>query len=388
MKTSFWDIISKPNVICILYIVFSSGVQIVENAFDREVRISYIFYAIMLISLLIKIISDRKLSINLLIIESVLLFVSVSYLITYNTLNEENYSVVVSAITCILTAPLLFKYLDYSDFYGWRMIEWIFIVYLLINVGLYIVDGPSQRAIDDNVMRFYGASDNPNQFAILIFSLVLINFYGGGLRYNIINIISLLLILFSGSRLYLAMALVVVIFSTCKKIKLKTVNILFFVFALFGMGGAVLYKLFSSGLLDRLFLLGLDSNGRFYLYYSAIDAFIYSSFFEMLAGVSITDRYLTLTALTPTHSFAESSFFAMAILFGFFGIFMFLWYFITIFNLSRKISYKIISIFAFLSLALNDIILYPQGFVSITVAMIVLATDSRKNSLFYKCSER
>lgn len=368
--------IFAPEFMFLIYVIGMAGIQIVEM-FTKG-SYSRIIMLLLLLSIFLSIIINgriKKGEVKYLII--ILAFVGVYNLIYMGVWQYEIVNNLHAAILNMIIYPFIVFNLNFNKFNNWSFIEKLIFIYFCINLFLFIVRYPA--CFSPFTKQFQGASSDPNLLAVIIMAIVLLEFWGET-RLSVINkILAFALIIVNGSRAYLVCIIGILFVNVITKRKRNNLTVIPSIIIFVSVLIILSLFLISIGYDIRLFDEGLRTNGRSYLLMCGYNAISKVSFKEILFGsVNLVKKYLSLSLITTTHSFGENSYLSLLMLFGLLGLGFFVIYWYTFWYMKKKIYMRIVLMIVLASFFIHDTILYTQGFVCLTGALIVLATDSRQ----------
>ncbi len=366
----------QSDIIFFIYFLGVAFLQIAEVFVDFSItKLFFLIFVFALVLETFKKVSKRKL-LYILIYE----LICILYFAVYTSGITINESTARTALIVFMVFPFFSEGISFQSFKLWDFIDNLLFVYLILNFFLYF----SKNSIFfqwDSGWRYVGGSDNPNLLATLMFTIVIIEFWGKSIKSYIIQVMAVIMTLLVSSRTYSFLAVIVFFLSILFNAKNKRKMLKRMLLA-FSVGGIItlfflnyLYK--DTDLLNRYIIKGLQGNGRTFLVESAINACRQANFLDILSGVGLGNIYKKISSATLYHSFAENSYLTVLLLFGFFGIAVILMYIFTVLRYNKMIIYKILFFSVLLSYMFQDTVTYIQGFYAINGALMIAATDSR-----------
>ena len=293
-----------------------------------------------------------------------------------------------AALINILLCPFLIANLNFANF-RWKKIEKLIFLYIVSNIFLFHIRYPGFLTRGNaGILQYKGASSDANLLGAIFFSFLILEFWGVT-RISIVNrLLSMYLIVLNGSRN----------FTVCGIVVLLTDIILFYrvrrwsfakLLVRIALVGILIYPLADyMGLLDQFVVRrfasqGLDSNGRAYMVFAFQQVVLKQATFQELlfGGPPLAERYWAIAGLTRGHSFAENSYISMLMLFGAVGCFLIFYYVVLCVRMGKgkNRAYYVVLASVLVAFISHDTILYIQGFVGLTGALAVLATDGRQS---------
>lgn len=359
----------------LLYFLGVALIQILELFIN--IKLSKVFMIVFLAVLVCKFIRKTRMTKRIVVYYTLTLI----YFLLYEFIYTLNSNFALPILIVMIVFPFMLKYLTFSKFDNWSLIEFFVIFYLLINMYLYFINYPLCFQ-NDAGRQFVGGSANPNLFATIIYIILLIEFWGHSLKAYCIKGVSLFLLIANGSRTYLFLGIIVVMLSLIANSKnvislIKKVSVVFIVF-LFAVIPLIHYLIQNSNILERFINKGITSNGRIQLLLVAKDTAFTSSLNDLLFGIKMGEAYRMQSIFNYSHSLGENSFLSIFVLFGVIGIIVILWYIYSVYKLNDRFIYKILVTVTLLSFLTQDTVCYVQGFLGIFGAFIVIATDIRQ----------
>ncbi len=364
-----------------VYFFSLAFLQILEVYVNFSItKIIFLIFALGMIIQDLYVLENEKL-LHILLFEVICIF----YFIVYKIF-PMNSGFAFAALKCIMFFPFL-KFLNFEKIKNWDIIETLLIIYLIINIYLYYFGGPDFFGYDV-IYRYKGGSSDPNLLATLICVIILMEFWGKSKKAIVVKILCIIVQLLISSRSFIAISAVVILISiiACADNRtkmLKRILVLISIGLLISM--CVIKILIKyTNLLHRFTVLGGNSNGRSYLFESFVKTLKHCNVTDWFFGVSAGNYYRQLASKTLGHSYAENSFMTLILLFGVFGVFIMLYYLFYMWKLNGMLWYRIVFCVTLLNFFFQDTVCYVQGFISIFGALVIVATDSRKEKVINK----
>lgn len=369
----------KLNILDNIYIYIFGILYIQILELILPIRVSKILFLLLMFQVAVGIARKRyKIGIG-----SIIVFcVSAIYLLLYVIFCRGAFSSVYPVAFLAMFSPVILNNLsvDVGEKY-WKTINIYILVYLLMNIVLYLIGPDKCFQIEANVLHFKGALPHSNMYCAVLMGLYICTFWQKGLLTWVNRLLELFLIMSTGSRTYILIIFLLIGLKILASDGYQSKFILkcafLFVPALFLLQPVWNLLVEHVPAMARFKVLSFNSNGRQPLWNAMIEAVNLSDFIDVIWGLPVTKKYLEIAPSDYSHSFTENSYAGIFLLFGIIGVSLFIIIILKILSETRNLQTVCVILASLLTLLVQDTLISFQTGMILFAAIVVMVRQNK-----------